>query len=446
MRSSARENLELFCKLYGLLGTPAPRRCSSRCGCAGAAGRKVKTFSTGMRQRLLLARALLNQPRVLFLDEPTRGLDPRSARELRDAVTSLAADGATIFLTTHDMTEADELCRRVAFLADGRIVALDTPRDAQARPARRRPRGRRRARRRRRGAPGARRAGRGRAAARADRRGSGCARSIRASRRSPTCSSRSRVRSLRGRVMSPRRILAILVKDVREAWRDGRILVLLLLPIGVGVVSTLLNEETLPTTRVAVVDQQDGAVTRELRRLAGTSAKLELTRARDAAAARRLVADEEVDLAVVVAPSGAPRAEILVGAGASPTARSLVELAPIALARAAGQDPPARPPVLVVAPADQIARRDHRAELRRAVHDPAVRDLRRADGRADADRRGDRVGHVRRAAARRDGPGDPRRQGARGLPLRRGGRRPHGRADRARRCTTRCCSAPRCSP
>ena len=153
--------------------------------------------------------------------------------------------------------------------------------------------------------------------------------------------------------MSPRRILAILVKDVREAWRDGRILVLLLLPIGVGVVSTLLNEEKLPTTRVAVVDQQDGAVTRELRRLAGTSAKLELTRARDAAAARRLVADEEADLAVVVAPSGAPRAEILLGAGASPTARSLVELAPIALARAAGQDPPARPPVLVVAPADQ---------------------------------------------------------------------------------------------
>ena len=128
MRSSARENLELFCKLYGL-----PRRRAAevleQVRLSGAAGRKVKTFSTGMRQRLLLARALLNQPRVLFLDEPTRGLDPRSARELRDAVTALAAGGATIFLTTHDMTEADELCRRVAFLADGRIVALDTPRE-----------------------------------------------------------------------------------------------------------------------------------------------------------------------------------------------------------------------------------------------------------------------------------------------------------------------------
>lgn len=81
-----------------------------------------------MRQRLLLARALLNAPRVLFLDEPTRGLDPRSARELRAIVTALAERGSTIFLTTHDMHEADELCRRVAFLADGRVVALDTPR------------------------------------------------------------------------------------------------------------------------------------------------------------------------------------------------------------------------------------------------------------------------------------------------------------------------------
>ena len=128
MRSSARENLELFCKLYGLPGRRAGE-VLEQVRLADAAGRKVKTFSTGMRQRLLLARALLNQPRVLFLDEPTRGLDPRSARELRDAVTSLAADGATIFLTTHDMAEADELCRRVAFLADGRIVALDTTRE-----------------------------------------------------------------------------------------------------------------------------------------------------------------------------------------------------------------------------------------------------------------------------------------------------------------------------
>jgi hypothetical protein len=155
--------------------------------------------------------------------------------------------------------------------------------------------------------------------------------------------------------MSPRRILAILTKDVRESWRDGRIVVLLLLPIGVGVFTVLVNNQTttLPTTSIAVVDQRDGAVTRELRSIAGKSAKLELQRAGDAAAARKLVADEEVDVAVVVAPTGAPRAKLLVATDASPAGQSILELAPIALARAAGQDPPARPPVEVVPPANQ---------------------------------------------------------------------------------------------
>jgi ABC-2 type transport system ATP-binding protein len=127
LRASATENLELFCALYGL-----PKRRATevleQVRLSDVAGRKVKTFSTGMRQRLLLARALLNEPRVLFLDEPTRGLDPQSARELREIVTALAGRGSTIFLTTHDMNEADELCRRVAFLAEGKVVALDTPR------------------------------------------------------------------------------------------------------------------------------------------------------------------------------------------------------------------------------------------------------------------------------------------------------------------------------
>jgi ABC-2 type transport system ATP-binding protein len=126
-RATAKENLELFCTLYGL-----PKRRAAEVleevRLSQVAKRKVKTFSTGMRQRLLLARALLNTPRVLFMDEPTRGLDPQSARDLRQLVTRLAEEGATIFLTTHDMNEADELCARVAFLAEGRIVALDTPR------------------------------------------------------------------------------------------------------------------------------------------------------------------------------------------------------------------------------------------------------------------------------------------------------------------------------
>jgi ABC-2 type transport system ATP-binding protein len=126
-RATARENLELFCTLYGV---PKSRGAEvlELVRLSGVADAKVKTFSTGMRQRLLLARALLNKPRVLFLDEPTRGLDPQSARELHEIVTGLADAGSTIFLTTHDMNEADRLCRRVAFLAEGRIVALDTPR------------------------------------------------------------------------------------------------------------------------------------------------------------------------------------------------------------------------------------------------------------------------------------------------------------------------------
>ena len=125
-RATARENLHLFCRLYGL---PASRadEALARVRLEHAAKRKAKTFSTGMRQRLLLARALLNDPSVLFLDEPTRGLDPQSARDLHGIVRELAEQGTTVFLTTHDMTEADELCHRVAFLAEGRIVALDTP-------------------------------------------------------------------------------------------------------------------------------------------------------------------------------------------------------------------------------------------------------------------------------------------------------------------------------
>lgn len=126
-RATAKENLELFCTLYGL---PKKRALEAleHVRLSSVAERKVKTFSTGMRQRLMLARALLNNPRVLFLDEPTRGLDPRAARDLHETVAALATGGATIFLTTHDMNEADELCQRVAFLADGRLVALDTPR------------------------------------------------------------------------------------------------------------------------------------------------------------------------------------------------------------------------------------------------------------------------------------------------------------------------------
>ena len=125
-RMTAKENLELFCTLYDVPRSRADEALE-RVRLTHAAKRKAKTFSTGMTQRLLLARALINAPRVLFMDEPTRGLDPRSAHELHLLVEELALGGTTILLTTHDMHEADRLCDRVAFLADGRIVALDTP-------------------------------------------------------------------------------------------------------------------------------------------------------------------------------------------------------------------------------------------------------------------------------------------------------------------------------
>jgi ABC-2 type transport system ATP-binding protein len=131
-RLSARENLRLFAELYGVPRARVDELLAAvRLG--DAADRKVKTYSSGMKQRLLVARALINEPRVLFLDEPTRGLDPTSAREVRDMVREQAKAGTTVFLTTHYMEEADELCDRVAFLSAGHVVALDTPRELKLR-------------------------------------------------------------------------------------------------------------------------------------------------------------------------------------------------------------------------------------------------------------------------------------------------------------------------
>jgi ABC-2 type transport system ATP-binding protein len=131
-RMSARENLRLFATLYGAPLTRADELLEL-VGLREAGRRAVKTYSSGMKQRLMVARALVNSPRVLFLDEPTRGLDPTSAREIRALVARLASENVTIVLTTHYMEEADELCHRVAFLSQGKIVALDTPRELKLR-------------------------------------------------------------------------------------------------------------------------------------------------------------------------------------------------------------------------------------------------------------------------------------------------------------------------
>ena len=126
LKLTARENLRLFAGLYG--APDGSEGLLERVGLAGDADKRVGEFSKGMRGRLTLARALLHRPELLFLDEPTAGLDPVTARRIRQVIRSARDAGATVFLTTHDMTTADELCDRVAFLVDGEMAALDTPR------------------------------------------------------------------------------------------------------------------------------------------------------------------------------------------------------------------------------------------------------------------------------------------------------------------------------
>jgi len=128
-RVSARENLRYFADLYGVPLAERDQRIATvleRVGLADAADRRVEEFSRGMKQKLHIARGILHQPEMLFLDEPTIGLDPKSARETRKLVRGLVADGVSIFLTTHYMFEAEELCARIAVLSRGRVVARDT--------------------------------------------------------------------------------------------------------------------------------------------------------------------------------------------------------------------------------------------------------------------------------------------------------------------------------
>ncbi|KSV18462.1 multidrug ABC transporter ATP-binding protein [Dehalococcoides mccartyi] len=123
---TALENLQLFADLFGVKNFDG-YALLKRVGLAGREKDKVAGYSKGMKQRLMIARSLVNTPSILFMDEPTSGLDPVSSESIRDIILEERKRGATIFLTTHDMWEADKLCDRVAFINEGSIAALDTP-------------------------------------------------------------------------------------------------------------------------------------------------------------------------------------------------------------------------------------------------------------------------------------------------------------------------------
>lgn len=126
LKLTALENLNYFRALYST-ATHDPMEVLSWVGLSDDADKKVADFSKGMKVRLNVARSLLHKPKLLFLDEPTSGLDPINARNVKDLVLRLRDEGTTVFVTTHNMTVADELCDRVAFITAGHINLIDAP-------------------------------------------------------------------------------------------------------------------------------------------------------------------------------------------------------------------------------------------------------------------------------------------------------------------------------
>ncbi len=130
------ETLELVAGLHGFTTADARRRADAaaeRMGLAEAARAYTVTYSLGMKKRLALALALVHEPRVLILDEPTNGLDPAGARQMRAAIVEYAAGGRTVFMSTHLLDAAERLCHRVAILQRGRLQAVATPAELRAR-------------------------------------------------------------------------------------------------------------------------------------------------------------------------------------------------------------------------------------------------------------------------------------------------------------------------
>jgi fluoroquinolone transport system ATP-binding protein len=126
LKLTGLENLHYFASLYHG-PTRVPAALLESVGLQSDGNRRVGEYSKGMKCRLSIARCLLNTPELLFLDEPTGGLDPVNMQRVKDLIRAERDGGATVFLTTHDMAAADELCDRVAFIVDGRIAGIDSP-------------------------------------------------------------------------------------------------------------------------------------------------------------------------------------------------------------------------------------------------------------------------------------------------------------------------------
>ncbi|MEM7798159.1 MAG: ABC transporter ATP-binding protein, partial [Chloroflexota bacterium] len=126
LKLTGRENLDHFASLYSGK-TENPEKLLEMVGLADAAHKNVSSYSKGMRVRLNFVRAMLHNPDIIFFDEPTSGLDPVNARRVKDIILAQKAAGRTVFLTTHNMGVADELCDRLAFIVDGEINQIDSP-------------------------------------------------------------------------------------------------------------------------------------------------------------------------------------------------------------------------------------------------------------------------------------------------------------------------------
>ena len=132
---TALENLELFSSFYRVKTTP-PMDLLEMVELEKDADHRVATFSKGMRSKLNFARALINDPEILFLDEPTTGLDPVSSRLIKDIIIEKKKEGKAIFLTTHNMNDADVLCDRVGFIIDGKLSLIESPKELKIRHGR----------------------------------------------------------------------------------------------------------------------------------------------------------------------------------------------------------------------------------------------------------------------------------------------------------------------